>query len=196
MGLGLTGTNANYITFKPSNGSWQVKDGEMNLQHFLIDLDSVKTGWGLVQAGVAPSWQWDKNVGREDKSPSIAHKRGFSVKLYVKGKDGVGTAYEWSSTGFGPKKGMDALYDLVAKLGTRTADQVAQVTYVGSTQIKVGANTTRVPDFKVVRLIARPADFEATSSNPWSDDDAVAESDGSKPIDPETGEEFADPFAE
>jgi len=76
--LGLTGEGGGqYIRYNASTGTWNVDGNQVQLGQFLVDITSLKTGWGKIVAGTAPSWQWDTRPGVKGDQPSDEHKRGF-----------------------------------------------------------------------------------------------------------------------
>jgi hypothetical protein len=153
--LGLSGGGGNYIRFSPSINAWQLGKDEIDLKKIVFDLDSIKTGWGMMAEGQAPQWVWDASVGQRSLQPEGEFKRGFSVRVWL-GPD-RGWA-EWSSTGTGPGMGFETLAVEVMALKADNPGKVVVCTYEGSSALKVGKGNTRVPKFKLVGWIDRPAD--------------------------------------
>lgn len=153
--LGLSSGGGNYIRFSPSINAWQLGKEEIDLKKIVFDLDTIKTGWGLMAEGQAPQWIWDANVGQRGMKPEGEFKRGFSVRVWL-GPD-RGWA-EWSSTGTGPCMGFEALAgEAMAQKGANPGKVVA-ATYKGSTATKIGKGNTRVPSFEIIGWVDRPAD--------------------------------------
>jgi hypothetical protein len=82
LGLG-GGGGGNYIRFSPSINSWQLGKEEIELKKLVFDLDSIRTGWGLMAEGQAPQWVWDDQVGQRSVKPEGDFKRGFSVRVWL-----------------------------------------------------------------------------------------------------------------
>lgn len=153
--LGLSGGGGAYIRFSPSINAWQLGKDEIELKKLAFDLDSIRTGWGLMAEGQAPQWVWDDRVGQRSAKPEGEYKRGFSVRVWL-GPD-RGWA-EWSSTGTGPCMGFEALASEAMADKEENAGKVVMCSYKGSTATKVGKGNTRVPQFDIVGWVDRPAD--------------------------------------
>lgn len=153
--LGLSGGSGKYIRFQPSINAWIFDKEELALKKVLFDLDSVKTGWGLMMEGQAPTWVWDAGLGQRAMKPEGDFKRGFSVRMYLGPQRGWA---EWSSTGTGPCMGFEALYDAASKDYDPSAGTALVVTYTGSRAEKIGKGNTRVPLFEISGWADKPAD--------------------------------------
>ena len=51
--LGIGGSQAKWIAYKPQNDEWQYNDGEPKMDAFLLDPNSLKVGWGKITRGVS-----------------------------------------------------------------------------------------------------------------------------------------------
>ena len=164
--LNLTSAgDGNYLRFLASANEWQHNKTAISLKHFVLDMGSVRTGWGKMAEGVAPDWQWDEVAGRSGKQPSPEHRRGFSVDVFIKG---VGKL-EWATISVGSAMGFEKLYVEAFKLLDASPQNVPVVEYTGSAAIKVGKGNTRRPDFTIVKWIPRnsiPWDAEAAPAAP------------------------------
>jgi hypothetical protein len=150
-----------YIRFMPSANAWVFDKAEVTLQQIVVDHDSVRSGWGKMSEGSAPEWQWDERLGVQGQIPSqerdakgaLFWKRGFSIRLFTKATGAV----EWSSTGTGPCIGFDAIFEQIWNARAENEGKCAVVEYTGSSPLKVGKGNTRVPNFSLVKWVARDA---------------------------------------
>lgn len=156
--LGLSSGGGNYLRFSPSINSWQLGKEEIELKKICFDMDSIKTGWGLMAEGQAPQWVWDANVGQRSLKPEGEFKRGFSVRVWLGAERGWA---EWSSTGTGPCMGFEALAAQAMAQKDENPGKIVACAYTGSTAAKVGKGSTRVPNFQIAGWIERPADDSA-----------------------------------
>ena len=132
--LGLSESTAEYIRFKPSVNQWLVDGDEIDLKGLLIDPQSLKTGWGKISEGVAPEWNWDERPGVKGPKPSDDHKRGFSVMVFI---PNAGWR-EWTSTGSGPKMGLEAVWPAIHNGAASNADKMAMVAFNGAKAVAIG----------------------------------------------------------
>lgn len=154
--LGLTGEGGGqYIRYNASTGTWNVDGNQVQLGQFLVDPTSLKTGWGKIVAGTAPSWQWDTRPGVKGDQPSDEHKRGFSLQIYSKA---IGQR-EWSTNSAGSNKGLSAIWGAIADQSVANPGKVPVLKYTGSTVIAIGKGSTQVPNFTLEKWIEAPADF-------------------------------------
>jgi len=150
--LDLDGGSAEYIRFKPSVNAWYVDDNEIDLKGITMDPDSLKTGWGLIQEGEAPSWVWDETLGVRGPKPDGDYKRGFSVMVYIKD---IGWR-EWSSNGAGVNRGLGAIWKTIHAQMSDNQGKAAALKYAGSTADTSGKGATRIPNFELVKWMDKP----------------------------------------
>jgi hypothetical protein len=152
-----SGSGNSYIRFAPQANAWTNRDGEeIQLKKVVMDLDSVQTGWLMIGAGVR-DWQPDETLGAKSQSPGEGYKRGFVVTLYSKELGLV----DWSANAYGPCKGFEKIYNEADKAAGDNGGKLPVIEYVNSTAEKVGKGNTRVPNFKLVSWVARPAGMNA-----------------------------------
>jgi len=151
------GSGNSYIRFAPQANAWTNRDGEeIQLKKVVMDLDSVQTGWLLIAAGMR-DWQPDEVLGAKSQSPGEGYKRGFQVTLYSKELSLV----DWSANSYGVCKGFEKIYNECEKSAGDNAGKLPVIEYINSTPEKVGKGNTRVPNFKLVSWVARPAGMNA-----------------------------------
>ena len=118
---------------------------------FVIDLDSLKTGWqksdGMV--GVAPEWKWNPTVNQMMTKPGDDYKKGFSVKCAI----GDGKVAMWEQAGAGV---WAALTDLAPKLSQGTNGQMPLIKVVEAKEIKFTKGSTCYPIFEIVKWVDKP----------------------------------------
>jgi hypothetical protein len=143
--LGLSDNTSEYFRFKPSVNAWYVDGEEIDFKGMGIDPASLRTGWGKISEGQAPEWLWDERPGVKGRQPDSEFKRGFSVMVYIK-------AYgwrEWTSTGSGPKMGLEAVWPSIHNGAAANPEKMAMVAFNGAKAVSIGKGTTRVPDFEL-----------------------------------------------
>lgn len=167
MGLNLVAETVDFdpwVKYNAKAGRWYIKgdDGnekEVDKPTFVADMANIKTGWILFLEGQAPSKEFDPSLEQMLPKPSDAHKRGFQLRLFS-GKS-FGGVVELCSSSMHLCKAIAALYteyEANAKDG-----QVPVVEYTGSTGMKDKMGTNYAPNFKIVKYVDRPAEFDATA---------------------------------
>tara|TARA_R110000868_G_scaffold396044_1_gene668080 strand:- start:10 stop:588 length:579 start_codon:yes stop_codon:yes gene_type:complete len=172
------GSGNSYIRFAPQANAWTNRDGEeIQLKKVVMDLDSVQTGWLMIGAGVR-DWQPDETLGAKSQSPGEGYKRGFVVTLYSKELGLV----DWSANAYGPCKGFEKIYNEADKAAGDNEGKLPVIEYVNSTAEKVGKGNTRVPNFKLVSWVARPAGMNAEDGlEQWAEPEPAPVRKASKP---------------
>lgn len=166
-----SGGNGTYIRFAPSINGWMKGKEEISIKMLVLDIASVKTGWGKMAEGSAPEWHWDQQLGVAGSRPSEEKdaqgqpvwKRGFSARLYSKEHGTV----EWSSTGTGPCLGFDAIFEEV--WNAKQPGKAPVIEYTGAEPLKIGKGNTRKPLFRLVKWVGHdsiPWDAEAPAAPP------------------------------
>lgn len=161
LGLG-GGGGGNYIRFSPSVNAWTIGGEEITLKTVLFDMDSIKTGWCMIETGNPPQWVWDDGVGRRTAKPGDEFKRGFSVRMYLGPERGWA---EWSTNGTGPCLGFEALAAAAMPQKDENEGKVLAAKYTGSKAEKIGKGNTRVPNFEIAGWVDRPADDSAAGED-------------------------------
>jgi hypothetical protein len=160
--LGLSDSTAEYFRFKPSINQWLVDGDEIDFKGMGIDPDSLRTGWGKIQEGQAPEWVWDERAGVKGRQPDPDFKRGFSVMVYIKDYGWR----EWTSTGSGPKMGLEAVWPAIHNAKDANAGKMAMVACSGSKAQAVGKGQTRVPLFELKGWQDKPEQEAAPAPAP------------------------------
>ena len=168
--LNLSNANSNkdylpYLAYKASLGRWATKENDVELKQAIWDLANIKTGWAKLERGVAPDWQMDVELGQMATKPSDDHKRGFKVVLYSPKTFGEETPMvEYSGCGAGERVGLEALWAEYERV-EKAPGQVAVVEFTGATPTKMGAGSSNVPNFRIVKMIDAPAELVEYQGN-------------------------------
>lgn len=109
--LSDTGGGGNYLVYKhQSKNFWLGKEDIVEFAGLVVDVESIKTGWGIFADGY--QWQWDERPGiRLPKPADIGDdywKNAFSVTCYLKDTE---QTVLWQSCTVGNSRGFDALTD-------------------------------------------------------------------------------------
>ena len=109
--LSDSGGGSNYLVYKhQSKNFWLGKEDIVEFGGLIIDVDSVKTGWGIYADGF--QFQWDERPGiRLPKPADIGEdywKNAFSIDVYLKDTE---QTVMWQSITVGNTRAFDALTD-------------------------------------------------------------------------------------
>ena len=109
--LSDSGGGSNYLVYKhQSKNFWLGKEDIVEFGGLIIDVDSVKTGWGIFVDGY--QYQWDERPGiRLPKPADIGEeywKNAFSIDVYLKDTE---QTVLWRSITVGNTRAFDALTD-------------------------------------------------------------------------------------
>ena len=119
---------------------------------FVLDVDSLKTGWQKSEgvAGVAPEWKWNPAVNQMMAKPGDDYKKGISVKVAL-GKDKV---VVWEQAGAAI---WSALTDLAPKLKDQPSKgQMPLIKMTEAKELKFTKGSTCYPVFEVVKWVDKP----------------------------------------
>lgn len=167
------GDFAPFIRFMASTSSWEMsQDGgtvPFTFTQAIVDLENIRTGWGLMGEGMAPQWQWDESIDSPDmKKPGEGEwKRGLSVDVFSPKMFGEESPVrELSSTGTGVKMGFEALYAEFEASAPSNPGKVPVVSFEGAVRQKVGKGNTSLPTLKIIKWVDRPADLTPGEDEP------------------------------
>ena len=159
-------TGTAWVRWMASISAWRQasENGPVTVElgNFVIDLATIKQGWGKFAEGEMPEWIWDN--GSRPPRPSDDHKRGFSVNLFSPRSFGEDhPTREWSSTSTGACKGIENLYAAWEVARADNPDKLPVVAFTGAEHAKIGKGNTSIPQFKIVDWTERPEGLSATS---------------------------------
>jgi len=150
---------------------------EAQTSGFVIDLDSLKTGWQKSEgiAGVAPEWKWNPSVNQMMAKPGDDYKKGFSIKCAI----GGGKVAMWEQAGAGA---WAALTDLAPMLKDQpAAGQMPLVKIKEVKELKFQKGGTAYPILEIVKWVDKPDCLKEGAAAGIADEPAPAPAPASKP---------------
>jgi hypothetical protein len=172
-----------YITWKPSIGEWQDRDGVANVSEPVVfDFPKLQVGWKTFDGG-RPQWKPDADISKPEPKPDdgAEWERGFSVNMFsVKNFGDANPLREWCDTSRTAQKAIEAVYNEWEKMGDTSKAAVVQFT--GAVPTAMGMKTFKMPGFTIQKLIDRPAELD-------KDDNSGSAAAPSSPAQPDTTEE-------
>lgn len=150
-----------YISWKPSNGEWQDRDGVANVSEPLVmDFPKLQTGWKTFDGG-RPEWKPDPSVTAPSTKPDDGKEweRGFLVNMFsVKNFGDSNPMREWCDTSRTAQKAIETVYNEWEQMGE--PDKAAVVQFSGAVPVAMGMKTFKMPAFTIQKLIDRPAELD------------------------------------
>jgi hypothetical protein len=155
-----------YVKYNAKAGRFYTKKDEKDAPEFevtnftaIMDLESVKTGWFLFAAGVAPAKTYDPSLSQAAARPGDGFKRGFEVLCFSE-KNLLGVR-EFSSTAGVVIEAINAVYDAWEAGRAANAGKVPVIKCVGVHPVTNKHGTNYAPQFEIVSWADRPADLPA-----------------------------------
>jgi len=134
-----------------------VRDGSTKTPHdtskgFVMDIDSLKTGWQKSEgiAGVAPEWQWNASPSQMAPSFGEAWKKGMSVRCAI----GGGQTATWEQSGAAVWQSLTGIAPALSKRPDPNKLPLVRMKEAQALQFKRGS--TVVPVLEVVKWVDRP----------------------------------------
>jgi len=125
----------------------------------VFDIQNVQLGWMLLETGNRDWQPWPEN--EQQPKPQGDYKAGFDVDVFSTAMFGDEPVRSYSSNSTGNVMFIQELYN-AAEQAPEFAQGLSPVVQLnGSKAIKVGKGTTRIPQFTIVKWIARPAAFNS-----------------------------------
>lgn len=136
---------------------------EMTVDEVVIDFDNLKTGWGLIAEGQAPTWVWNEDINNPDLKPDDRDgwKAGIGLTFYF----GEGELYDLDTNATGAVMGLEEAHDAYLAGMDENKGKVPVFKFTGSRHAKVGKGNTNIPEFDLVKWVDRPADLVQGESN-------------------------------
>lgn len=119
---------------------------------FVIDLDSLKTGWQKSEGiqGVAPEWKWNASLNQMMAKPGDDWKKGISVKCAI----GNGKVAIWEQAGAAV---WSTLTELAPKFKEQpSAGQMPLIKMTEAKEEKYTKGSTCYPVFEIVKWVDKP----------------------------------------
>jgi len=160
-------SQAKWVSYKPQKDEWVYNDGEVEDANptFIFDFLNIKAGWGKIQAGSPPEYQWWANRNIKEPQPSEDHKKALSVDLYFNSEHMKGV-YSWTTNANGPVTGILAIYAQIFEEMKAHVDKLPVLKYVGSEEKKFSVGSTRIPQFEIAKWVDRPGDWGTEEAAP------------------------------
>ena len=119
---------------------------------FVIDLDSLKTGWQKSEgiAGVAPEWKWNASTNQMMPKPGDDYKKGISVKCAI----GNGKVAMWEQAGAAIWSAITDLAPLVK--AQPSAGEMPLIKMKEAKELKFTKGSTCYPVFEIVKWVPKP----------------------------------------
>lgn len=97
----LGGATTEYFSWASQDCTFKIDGMAESVTSFLIDPQSIRTGFGRLASGEAPDWVWAETPGMKIKQPSDEHKPAFGVYVYLTKESGSTAtgSREWNSNG-------------------------------------------------------------------------------------------------
>lgn len=160
-----------YVSYSAKSGRWSRKvDGkiqEIEKPVFVADFFNIRTGWFNYQTGQAPKIVYNKSLTEKtprpeglDKDGKSLFKEGFSVQLFSKTQ--FAGVVEFSSNSILVRNSIGKLYGEYEEGVKANAGMLPVVECSGVTaETSKEGNTNYAPNFKILKWVGRPAEFDA-----------------------------------
>lgn len=163
-----TGSGEDFKTFVKYNakaGRWYTKEDKPDAEEFevkdmtaVFDFRSLRTGWFLFAAGVAPIKQLEDKLDDNTPRPGEGFKKGFQINLFSS-KNLLGVR-EFASTAGVVIDAMNELYDYCFAAPEREAGKLPVVKCVDARAISGAHGTNYAPVFQVLSWVERPSELD------------------------------------
>ena len=137
-------SSGKYVNFKVQENRWEVDGETFDLKKFLIEPSSIQFGWGKLQSGLPPDWQWWE-LGQRTERPSDQHKQAVGFSMFLKELNGF---RDLSSVSVGVMKSFKPLLIEILKGKDSNNGKLAVIEYQGSDPVKIGMGNSRVLKLK------------------------------------------------
>jgi len=159
-----------YVKYNAKAGRWYTKEDKQDGAEFevtnmtaIMDLENIKTGWFLFNAGVAPAKTFDPSLAQAAAKPGDGFKRGFEVLAFSdKNLQGL---REFSSTAGAVIEAMNNLYDAweAGKAANPGKLPVVKCESVSPVTNKHGTNYA--PKLAIVSWADRPKEMQGAAAS-------------------------------
>lgn len=134
-------------------------------QPVVVDIQNVQLGWLLLEAGNRDWQPWPANA-QQPKPAEGDYKAGFEAQVYSKTMFGDAPVRSYSSNSTGNVMFIQDLYNAAEACPEFNQAMSPVIKITGSKPIRVGKGNTRVPQFEIVKWVARPDVFGAAVNKP------------------------------
>ena len=173
-----TGGNA-FVRYMVRDNEWQMSSAagmetfDMSSAPVVVDIENIQLGWLKLEGG--RDWlPWPKNDPQQVTKPSDAHNQGFSVMFYSTKLFEDEPVRELSASGAGIRQFVMDLYEEAEKAKEFGSGKVPAIKIGEAPRVKMGKNSTRVPQFEIVKWINRPDELVGDVPPPAKDASPVS----------------------
>lgn len=163
-----------FVSFNAKAGRWYTKEDKQDAEMFevkdmtaVFDFTSLRTGWFLFAAGVAPVKQLNNQIDEFPPRPTKDFKQGFQLNLFSN-KNLLGVR-EFASTAGIVIDSMNQLYDEAVASPEYKQGKLPVVKCVEVKPTTGAHGTNYAPVFQITSWVERPAELAEAQES--SDDD-------------------------
>jgi hypothetical protein len=188
---GFDSEDSHYIKHHFQEKCWYRGDESIDVNYFMVDIDTIQIGWGKYTSGEGYSYVWQKDIYTPIARPDEEYKKAFSVWVlpkYVEGKQNITQSVGlWQRHSFGEFKGFQSMGASFYAESKKPENQgkLPVVKWTGSESISVGKGSTAIPNFEFAGFKDRPAEFVIPSigydSSPSDNQNGESQSDNFLP---------------
>ena len=169
------GSGTEYISYKAQETPhWKIDGVSADLKKFLLDPQSLKTGWGKLASGEAPHWVWAEIAGTtiekptDNHNPASDYKPAFQLMLMLNAKNGspVDGWREWSTNQAGARHAIKWLWPDIDSGAKENPGKSAGIEITGYEGQKFGPATVTIPVFAIAGWVDTPAQADAPAPAP------------------------------
>lgn len=153
-----------YVKYNAKAGRWYTKEDKPDAEEFevrdmtaVFDFNSLKTGWFLFAAGVAPVKQLNDQLHAFPPRPAEGFKQGFQINLFS-GKNLLGVR-EFASTAGVVIDAMNELHDAFEAASESKSGLLPLVRCVEVRAISGAHGTNYAPVFQIMQWVERPVEL-------------------------------------
>ena len=162
---GFDSEDSHYIKHHFQEKCWYRGDERIDVNYFMVDIDTIQIGWGKYTSGEGYSYVWQKDIYTPIARPDEEYKKAFSVWVlpkYVEGNQNITQSVcLWQRHSFGEFKGFQSMGASFYAESKKPENQgkLPVVKWTGSESISVGKGSTAIPNFEFAGFKDRPAEF-------------------------------------
>lgn len=160
-----------YCKYNAKAGRWYTKEDKPEAEEYevqnltaVFDFATVKTGWFLFAAGVAPAKTFDPSLTEVAPKPGDGFKRGFEVRLFS--DKNLGGVREFSSTANAVIEAINPMFDAYLAAPESKEGKLPVIKCVKVLPVIGKHGTNYQPVFEIVKWVDRPAELAGANDNP------------------------------
>ena len=145
-----------YLSWKSENPHWECDGESAEIKRFLLDPETIRTGWAKIRQGEAPDFRWNEDYHVRGKAPSDDFTPAFYFQVFCSVRHGAPSDgwRPWQQNQGAARRAIGGVWDDIEKEMIKHKDECAVIEFAGHTA--TSNDKVNIPNLKLADWSKKP----------------------------------------